>query len=183
MTHPFQKGQFKGEWIFSVEGSGWEISCNSKTVVSSDEWNDDEEIPEDTRNRAKLIEGHLLEGYKVDYKTFDLDLEFSGGYKLMLYSGTDDEEREHFWELFTPFDMYLGAGPGESYFYTPSRALSMDPWEMLEFEDFLERARKEGKGGTLNSDCDFTMDELVAKSKEFRELYPYKSKFDEPEDQ
>ncbi len=171
----WQKGKFHGEWEFSVIYSGWEIVQHSMVLLaSSDEYATDEDVPEEILKKVKAIEGSKITGYEVNHADLNLELEFSGGYKLKVYSARDGEQSDAFWELFTPYRMLLDVGPGETYFYTCSDLPGMDPWEMLEFEEFLEIARKHGYGGTLTSDGDFTMEELAAKGEEFRDLYPYK---------
>lgn len=178
-----QKGRFHGEWELSIIYSGWEIVQHSMILMaSSSDYVTDEGVPEEVLKKVKAIEGSQIAGYQVDYTDLSLELAFTGGYKLMVYPGMNGNQSDAFWELFTPSHMVLDAGPGETYFYTCSLLPGMDPWEMLEFEELLETARRNGNGGTLTPDGDFTIEELVAKGEEFRDLYPYKSPLDEESD-
>ncbi len=166
-------GKSHGEWEFEAIYSGWELVQHSMILVaSSDEYGSVKIITDEVLKKIKAVEGTKITSYEVNHADLSLDLGFSGGYKLRIYPGSGGGQKDAFWELFTPDDMILDAGPGETYFYTCAGVAGMDPWEMLEFHDFLENERRQGNGGTLTPDGDYTMEELMEKSEEFRELYP-----------
>lgn len=103
----------KGAWILGTRASAWRIESANETLTTSDE---EAEI---IRQKIQAIENTAITVFETNYPDLTLTLVFSNGCKLTLFPDTEDFELPY-WELFTPYKMFLKFGPDAIWSYTNS---------------------------------------------------------------
>ena len=104
-----------GEWHLWVYMSAWRLQTAHDVIVASE---DSREFIED---EIKCLEGKILENVKISMPALETEFMFETGLVLRLFP-IYTQERKHcdHWMLFTPDDMVLAIGPGNTWSYERS---------------------------------------------------------------
>lgn len=125
---PKMQHRFKGSYILGTRASQWFMRAGSRTVYVRDL----EDVPSSKAatpiTKAELessspfqVGAQIVRARAIPHAVgFGLEIGFSDGASIWINPGGDYEVAD--WELFTPFERYLRAGPGRSWSYFPSRS-------------------------------------------------------------
>ncbi len=103
-------GKEKGSWILGTRATEWRIESATFALTTSDE---DSEI---IRKKVQAIENTTITVFETNYPDLSLIVLFSNGCKLTLLPDPENFELP-FWELFTPYRMFLKVGPDPIWSY------------------------------------------------------------------
>jgi hypothetical protein len=109
----------KGAWMLGTRASAWELDCPAGISVTTGE----------TLDTIKRALGHFEETsitvFETRFPDLTLSMTFSNECKLTVFANKEDALDLPYWELFTPEQMLLRAGPGSVWSYVRADQLEV----------------------------------------------------------